>query len=62
MDIAQKLKDVGIEHFYIDREHGVVHVFFEGLLTKETPSQTKERRKREFWERYVWDGFGMKRK
>lgn len=61
-DVAARLKNAGFEHFHIDGEQGVAYVYFEGLLSKEAPCRTRERRRREFWEKYAWSGIGLHRK
>ena len=51
-DIASRLEEAGFNNFCIDYERGIVIVFFEGLLARETPRQTEERRKNEFQKNY----------
>jgi len=55
-DIASRLEAAGFNDFRIDYERGIAIVFFEGLLARETPRQTEERRRLEFQERRDRDG------
>lgn len=61
-DIASRLEAAGFGDFCIDYERGIAIVFFEGLLARETPRQTEERRRREFQERYYWAGYELRRR
>lgn len=61
-DIDARLEAAGIENYHVDHERGVAVVFFRGLLAKETPRQTEERRRREFQERYYWAGYELQRR
>lgn len=61
-DIASRLETAGFDDFCIDYERGIAIVFFEGLLARETPRQTEERRRREFQERYCWAGYELRRR
>jgi hypothetical protein len=60
-DIAARLEAGGFNDFCIDYERGIAIVFFEGLLAKETPRQTEERRKNEFQESFHWAGYELRR-
>lgn len=60
-DIAARLEVAGFNDFCIDYERGIAIVFFEGLLTKETPRQIEERRKNEFQENFHWAGCELRR-
>ena len=61
-DIAARLESAGFDNYSIDYERGVAYVFFPGLLERETPGQTEERRKREFRQKYYWAGFELRQK
>lgn len=59
--IAARLEVAGISNYYIDHERGMAVVIFPGLLTKETISQTEERRRR-FLRKWQWAGFELRRR
>jgi len=61
-DIKTRLEAGGLDRFSIDYEHGIAVVFFRGLLAEETIAQTEERRRREFWKRYYWAGYELRRR
>jgi hypothetical protein len=58
-DIAARLEAAGLDNSSIDYERGVAVVFFRGLLTEETPSQTEERQRRELKEQYHWTRYEL---
>ncbi|WP_018086457.1 hypothetical protein [Desulfurispora thermophila] len=60
-DIAARLEAAGFNDFCIDYERGIAIVFFDGLLTKETPRQTEECRKNEFQANFRWAEYELRR-